>query len=193
MVPVVAASIAAAGLGVGLLPRRLQRAGAAIVVLGVLIGMRPFDSRAAMVLEAQWDRPSSRGRQQVTACLPRDTPRPTVMASMGSLAHYMQELSHAGFGIHDFLHEGNGDIWQAALNGPARYVDWVLVEERARLRDALNKRIADEPRFLDGFDRVCAGGGVALYHKRQAASRASGRAPSILPHVRTESETPPGK
>jgi hypothetical protein len=193
MVPAVAASIAAAGLGVGLLPRRVQAAAATAILVGVLAGVRPFDPRAAMVVEAQWDRPSSRGRQQVTVCLPREMPRPTVMASMGSLAHYMHELSHAGFGIRDFLHEGNGDIWQAALNGPARYVDWLLIGESNRSRDMLYKRAAEEPRFLEGFDRVCAGGGVALYRSKTAGSRASGRAPSGEPHVRTESGTPPGK
>ena len=41
------------------------------------------------------------------------------MASMGSLGHYMQEASRAGFAIRDFLHEGNGDIWLAALEEPA--------------------------------------------------------------------------
>ena len=39
----------------------------------------------------------------------------TIMASMGSLAHYMQELSHAGFDLDDFLHEGSGPIWGVAL------------------------------------------------------------------------------
>jgi hypothetical protein len=192
MVPAVAAAIAAAGLAVGLLPRRVQSAAAIIVLLGVLAGVRPFDPRAAMVLEAQWDRPNSRGRQHVTACLRGETPRPTVMASMGSLAHYMHELSHVGFGVRDFLHEGNGDIWAAALNGPARYVEWLLIEERARGGDMLYKRAAADPRFLAGFDRVCAGGGVALYHNRDAGGRAGG-APSGAPPVRTESGTPPGK
>jgi hypothetical protein len=192
MVPAVAAAIAAAGLGIGLLPRRVQLPAASIVLLGVLASVRPFDPRAAMVLEAQWDRPNSRGRQHVTVCLRGETPRPTVMASMGSLAHYMHELSHAGFGIRDFLHEGNGDIWAAALNGPARYVDWVLIEERARGGDMLYRRAAADPRFLAGFDRVCAGGGVALYHNRDAGGRA-GRAPSGGPDVRSESGKPPGK
>ena len=171
MVPLVAAAIAATGLGVGLLPRRGQALGAGLVLAGVLATTRPFDPKAAMVLEAQWDRPNSRARHEVTTCLPRDTPRPTVMASMGSLAHYMQELSGAGFGIRNFLHEGNGDIWLAALNGPARYVGWLLIEERAEGGDMLFQRAAADPRFLAGFERVCAGGGVALYRNRDAGSR----------------------
>ena len=36
------------------------------------------------------------------------------MASMGSLAHYMQELSASGYALRDFLHEGNGDALDRA-------------------------------------------------------------------------------
>ena len=193
MVPLVAAAIAAVGLGVGLLPRRLQGVVAGVVLAGVLVTTRPFDPKAAMVLEAQWDRPNSRARQEVTACLPRDTPRPTVMASMGSLAHYMQELSGAGFAIRDFLHEGNGDIWLAALNGPARYVGWMLIEERAEGGDMLFQRAASDPGFLAGFERMCAGGGVALYRNREAGSRAVASVRPGVAGVRIEPGTPPGK
>jgi hypothetical protein len=175
------------------LPRRLQAVTAALVLTGVLVTTRPFDPRAAMVMEAQWDRPNSRARQEVTACLPLDTPRPTIMASMGSLAHYMQELSVAGFGIRDFLHEGNGDIWLAALNGPARYVGWMLIEERAEGGDMLNHRAARDPRFLAGFDRVCAGGGVALYRNRDAGSHVNEGARSGAKDIRSGPGTPPGK
>ena len=68
-----------------------------------------------MVVEAQWDRPNAPARAQVTACLGRPSRGEKIMASMGSLGHYMQEASRAGFAIRDFLHEGNGDIWLAAL------------------------------------------------------------------------------
>ena len=53
--------------------------------------------------------------------LPRraSTTATTIMASMGSLGHYMQELSRRGFAIRDFLHEGNGDIWLGALDRAA--------------------------------------------------------------------------
>jgi hypothetical protein len=193
MVPLVAAAIAATGLGIGLLPRPRQAIVSALVLVGVLVTTRPFDPKAAMVLEAQWDRPNSRARQQVTACMPRETPRPTIMASMGSLAHYMQELSAAGFVIRDFLHEGNGDIWLAALNGPARYVGWMLIEERAEGGDMLFQRAAQQPGFLAGFDRVCAGGGVALYRNRDAGSHAAAGMRPGAPSVRTEPGTPPGK
>jgi hypothetical protein len=121
-----------------------------------------------MVLEAQWDHPNSVARGSVTRCLAGRYHGETVMASMGSLAHYMQELSHAGFSLRDFLHEGNGDIWLSALGGASRYVGWVLIEERAEGGDMLKQRAAEHPEFLNGFTRVCEGGGVALYRRGNA-------------------------
>jgi hypothetical protein len=167
MVPVVSASVVAVGLGLGQLPRRFQLVAAALLVGAVAFAAPPFDARAAMVQEAQWDRPNSAARAAVTACLAPAYRGDTVMASMGSLAHYMQELSQAGFDLRDFLHEGNGDIWLSALRGqPARYVGWLLIEERAEGGDMLAQRAASDPRFLEGMDRVCEGGGVALYRRR---------------------------
>jgi hypothetical protein len=164
MVPVVAAASVLLPLGVAMLPRRLRLAAAALVVAGAVMAARPFDPKAAMVQEAQWDRPYSAARRTVTACLvERFAPGDTIMASMGSLAHYMQELSHAGFDIRDFLHEGNGDLWLGAVTAPARHVPWLLVEERAEGGDMLAQRAASDPRFLRGFTRICEGGGVALY------------------------------
>ncbi len=135
-------------------------------MLSAAVEARPFDSQAPMVLEAQWDRPNARGRQAVTACLVRDYHGEKIMASMGSLAHYMQELSHEGFALREFLHEGNGDIWLAALHdGPRLHVGWVLIEEKAEGGDMLAARSRATPRFLEGFARVCEGGGVALYQR----------------------------
>jgi hypothetical protein len=167
MVPLVVAAIAIVSIAIGLLPARVQRVGALLLLLFVLRAAPPFDSRAAMVTEAQWDRPNSRARQAVAACLTPEYAGDTIMASMGSLAHYMQELSHAGFGIRDFLHEGNGDLWAAALAAdPHRHVGWMLIEERAEGGDMLAQRARRDPAFLSGFDRVCEGGGVALYRAR---------------------------
>ena len=103
---------------------------------------------------------------------PAACPRPggdeIVMASMGSLAHYMQELSHDGFALRDFLHEGNGDLWLAALAHPRDHVRWILMEEVAEGGDMLAERARREPAFLAGFTRVCEGGGVALTGPRRA-------------------------
>ncbi len=162
MVPLVVASAVMAGLAVGRLPR-FRAAVAAVLLCGVWWTTRPFDPAAAMVLEAQWDRPKSQARRAVTACLPTPGGDQVVMASMGSLAHYMQELSHHGFALRDFLHEGNGDLWLAALDRPRDHVRWILMEEVAEGGDMLAERARREPAFLAGFTRVCEGGGVVLY------------------------------
>jgi hypothetical protein len=123
-----------------------------------------------MVLEAQWDRPNGPARQRVTDCLlaagsPHDGEK--IMASMGSLGHYMQEASHSGFDIRDYLHEGNGDIWLAALDSPRPFVGWILIEEKAEGGDMLARIARERPHWLDGFTRVCEGAGLALYRRDQ--------------------------
>jgi hypothetical protein len=163
MVPSVTAAAVFCGLALARMPRRWQWPAAALLVVGTLMQARPFDPSAAMVLEAQWDRPRMFARREVTRCLPPAGTGEVIMASMGSLAHYMQELSSVGYSIHDFLHEGNGDLWAGALNGPSRYVRYILIEEVAEGGDMLAERARSDPRFLDGFTRTCSGGGVALY------------------------------
>ena len=66
--------------------------------------------------------------------------------------------------IRDFLHEGNGDIWLAALEEPRPFAAWMLIEEKAEGGDMLAKRSRASIRsFCDGYDRVCEGAGLALY------------------------------
>ena len=55
--------------------------------------LRPLDARAPMVVEAQWDQPNVPAARRVTGCLGAGLPDETIMASMGSLGHYMQETS----------------------------------------------------------------------------------------------------
>jgi len=86
--------------------------------------------------------------------------------SMGALAHYMQELSHAGFVIRHFVHEGIGNIWVESVETPARHARFLLVEERAEGGDLFAERLAAEPAYLDAFERTCDGGGVALYVRK---------------------------
>ena len=164
-IPLVIACAVAIGLGVGLL-RRIAPLVAAVVLIVVIFETRPFDPQAPMVVEAQLDR-NMRAREQVTTCL-RDRYRGgTVMVSMGALGHYMQELSAQGFAIRDFLHEGNGPIWDSAYTrGPGALVEFVLVEEAAEGGDAIIQRQRAYPRLLEDFDRVCEGGNVALYQRR---------------------------
>ena len=149
-------------------PKRaaLRTAIATIVVAIALYELHPFDAKAPMVVEAQWDRVNVAPRQQVTNCLKSRYRGESIMASMGSLGHYMQETSHDGFNVRDFLHEGNGDIWLAALNAPRVYAGWLLIEEKAEGGDTLYKRARENPDFLRGFSRICEGAGVALYERQ---------------------------
>ena len=123
-----------------------------------------------MPLEAQWDTSLRVGRQRVTAYLSQAWDGEPIMASMGSLAHYMHELSGSGFHLRDFLHEGNGDIWLAALAHPHPIVEWILIEESARGGDMLAALARQQPQFLAGYDKVAEGGGTALYRRRGKAT-----------------------
>jgi hypothetical protein len=164
-VPLVVASSLAIGLGAGL-ARRAAPVVALAAVLLVGREARPFDRMAPMIAEAQLDRANGIGRQGVTACLARDYRGETIFASMGSLAHYMQELSRIGLGIHDFLHEGNHPMWDEAIaSGGAPFAGWMLVEEVAEGGDVIAKQIRANPHFADGYERVCEGGNVALYRR----------------------------
>jgi hypothetical protein len=164
-IPLIVANALTLGLGIGLFRR------AAIPIALASVGLvswqvPPFDASAPMVREAQLD-PNAAARQHVTACLRERDPRDVIMVSMGSLGHYMHEMSADGFHIRDFLHEGNGPLWDSAFTrGPAALVEWVLMEEQAEGGDAIAQRFRAHPALLDGFDRVCEGGGVALYRRR---------------------------
>jgi hypothetical protein len=166
MVPLMAIEAIGAGIAAGIVPQRRVRAAAAIALLALAgYELRPLDASAPMVTEAQWDRPNQPLRAQVTACLPQPLQGDKIMASMGSLGHYMQEASHSGLAIRDFLHEGNGDIWLAALEGPRPFAAWMLIEEKAEGGDMLARRARQHPEFLDGYERVCEGAGLVLYRR----------------------------
>ena len=167
LVPLMAIEAIGAGLVAGVLPWRRARdaAGIALVLL-TIYELRPLDAAASMVVEAQWDRPNAPERARVTACLGTPARGKKIMASMGSLGHYMQEASASGFAIRDFLHEGNGDIWLVALVNPRSFVDWILIEEKAEGGDMLARLAREKPSFLHGFERVCEGAGLSLYRRR---------------------------
>jgi hypothetical protein len=171
MVPLVPVIGLGLGLFVGLARGRWRLVTAAIAWAAILSGPAPLAKTAPMVLEAQWDVPNRQARQAVTAYLQQHWNHEMVLASMGSLAHYMQELSSAGFAIRDFLHEGNGFIWDAAIEDPAAHVEWMLVEERAEGGDMFAERARTRPRYLAGFTRVAEGGGVVLYRRRASEAQ----------------------
>src|SRR5262249_19861191 len=127
----------------------------------------PFSRDAPMLREAQWETPFRLARRAVTAELARIYDGTPILASMGSLGHYMQESSSIGLEIRNFLHEGNGDLWMFALRSPKRHVRWILIEERAEGGDMLAMKAKEEPEFLDGFRRVVEGGGLVLYERMQ--------------------------
>lgn len=139
---------------------------AVAIVVAVMIQTPPFDQDAPMIVEAQLDRKNGEGRRAVTTCLARGYDGTTIMVSMGALAHYLQELSRDGFDIADFLHEGNGPIWDLAVSrGPAPFAGWALIEEAAEGGDLLSQRARANPKWLTGMERVCEGGNVALYRR----------------------------
>jgi hypothetical protein len=173
MVPMLAMEAIAVGALVGFVgllrpPEggRYRRLAAVAVLILAAIELHPFDRQAPMVVEAQWDRVNVAPRHAVTSCLRARYRGETIMASMGSLGHYMQETSRDGFNLRDFLHEGNGDIWLAALEQPRNYAGWLLIEEKAQGGDMLAKRAREHPEFLSGYSRVCEGAGVALYERQ---------------------------
>jgi hypothetical protein len=166
MVPLMAIEAIGVGLAAGMVSNRRVRAVCVVALLAIAgYELRPLDPSAAMVVEAQWDRPNTPERARVTACIGRLEPGAKIMASMGSLGHYMQETSRSGFAIRDFLHEGNGDIWLAALVRPQPFADWMLIEEKAQGGDMLARIARDRPEFLAGYRRVCDGAGLALYRR----------------------------
>jgi hypothetical protein len=163
-VPLVAAAAAIAATGIGLLWRPLRPVAAALVVSWALADSRPFDMHAPMVVESERDGSNGQGRATVTAYLREHWDGTTVMMSMGSLAHYMHDLGALGMNVRDFLHEGNEHLWlHAATYGPRGLVRWVVIEEQAEGGDALYHAARRDPSFLDGYERVADGGGVALY------------------------------
>ena len=180
-IPLVVASALLVGMCVGLL-RRLRVLAGIVIITIVVSEVKPFDQDAPMVREAQLDRRAP-DRQRVTACLRERYRGGAIMASMGALGHYMHETSAAGFNIRDFLHEGNGPLWDSAFTrGPAALVEWVLVEEEAEGGDAIVQRARLAPALLAPYERICAAGGVALYQRRDQRVRSQGsltRVPSL--------------
>ena len=166
-VPLIIGAAACVGTALGSL--RFAAPLVAVPLLFVIVRATPaFDREAPMIVEAQLDRQNGIGRGAVTECLQRSYDQTTIMASMGSLAHYMQELSNAGFDLGDFLHEGSGPIWQHAYYyDPTPFVGWILIEEAAEGGDMLFQQATAHPNYLASYERVCSGGNVALYRRKR--------------------------
>jgi hypothetical protein len=165
MAPMIVASGALAAWGLARLRPSVRAWAAAALVLAVWVERPPLDPRAGMVVEAQWETPYRLERRAVTRYLDTAYDGSPILASMGSLAHYMQETSAHGLAIANFIHEGNGDLWAFTVESPRRHARWMLIEERAEGGDALAARAKAAPSYLDGFARVAEGGGLALYRR----------------------------
>jgi hypothetical protein len=165
-IPLILGAAACIGTAVSML--RLAAPLLALPLLFIIVREVPaFDREAPMIVEAQLDRANGIARQAVTRCLQQSYDGSTIMASMGSLAHYMQELSAAGFDLDDFMHEGSGPIWQWSYYGePSAVAGWVMIEEAAEGGDMLHQKHQAWPGFLAKYERVCEGGNVALYKRR---------------------------
>jgi hypothetical protein len=173
-VPLVAAAAALAGCGVALLPRRLRVVGGTIVIAIAAWSAEPFNRDAPVIVESQRDAQNTAARRAVTDYLVAHWDGQPIMMSMGSLGHYMQDLSHAGFNIRDFLHEGNGEIWKYAVGHPRPFVEWIIVEEKAEGGDTLYWQGKIDPHFFSGYQRVAEGGNVALYRRIEGSRRIAG-------------------
>lgn len=165
--PLVAAAAALCAGGISVLPK-LARLPVALVALSVtIVQAGPFDREAALIRESSREATAMAGRRVVTAYLEQHHDGRPIMMSMGSLGHYMHDLSLAGFGIKDFLHEGNGEIWRFAMLKPAGHAGWLIIEESAEGGDALHHAAKRDPGWLHGFEKVAEGGGASLYRFRE--------------------------
>jgi hypothetical protein len=165
-VPLVAAAAAIVGMGVALLPHRVRAFAGVALILVAGWDARPLDLNAPVIVEAQREKPNAIGREAVTRYLEAHWDGEPIMMSMGSLGHYMHDLSGAGFNVRDFLHEGNGEIWKAAVGHPQPFAEWIAVEEKAEGGDFLFHQGRLDARFFAGYDRVVSGGNVTLYRLR---------------------------
>jgi hypothetical protein len=164
MVPLTMSLGAIVGLGVGLLPRYRGLAGT-LVLSSALFETPPLSGQSPMVLEAQRDAENVRARRSLTQCFLEHYDQTPILASMASLAPYMQETAFVGLSIRQYIHEGIGQLWGDSLVDPGRHARWMLIEEEAEGGDVLARLSRSFPGFLDGFERECEGGGVALYRR----------------------------
>jgi hypothetical protein len=94
----------------------------------VLGAIAPAISKlSSMVLEAQRDRPTALKRANVTECLTRGHDQTLMLASMGSLAPYMQETARKGFAIRQCIDEGIWPTWSESLISARQHAGWVLI------------------------------------------------------------------
>jgi len=166
MTPLVASAALFTGFAVGLAPAVARLAIVAVAALLIVPDLKPFDHASPMIVEARREEPQQLARRAVTAALAQTWDGSPILMSMGSLAHYMHDLGREGFDIGDFLHEGNGDMWKAAIIDPAPYARFMLVEEYAEGGDVFAHLFRDHAEIAAKYERIAAGGNVVLYRRR---------------------------
>jgi hypothetical protein len=160
--PLVIASAAAAAGGIAVLWRPVQLPAAVAVIALTAWQVPPLDRTAPLVVESQREAGNMTARGVITRYLQQHYDGAAIMMSMGSLGHYMHDLSLTGFDIKNFLHEGNGEIWRFAMLQPRGHAGWLIIEGDAEGGDALH-HAAQRGDWLDGFEPVAEGGGARLY------------------------------
>ncbi len=160
--PLVIACAATAATALATLTRVAQLPLAIALVAATAWQVSPFDPAAPLIVESQREAGNMQARGAITAHLQAHYDGETIMMSMGSLGHYMHDLSLAGFAIKNFLHEGNGEIWRFAMLQPRGHAGWLIIEGDAEGGDALH-HAAQRGDWLDGFTLVAEGGGARLY------------------------------
>ena len=163
--PLVIACAAAAAGGIAVLWRPIQLPVAIGLIALVAWQVPPLDRAAPLIVESQREANHMAARGAITRYLQQHYDGSGIMMSMGSLGHYMHDLSLAGFWIKDFLHEGNGEIWRFAMLQPRGHAGWLIIEGDAEGGDALH-HAAQRGDWLDGFALVAEGGGARLYRAR---------------------------
>ena len=119
-----------------------------------------------MVVEAQWDRPNvASARAGHRRASRRRYDGSTIMASMGSLGHYMQEASRTASASAISCTKATATSGWPRSTARGRTCGWMLIEEKAEGGDMLAARARANPEFLDGFRQVAEGGGLALYQR----------------------------
>jgi hypothetical protein len=163
--PLVIACAASAAAAIGTLARAAQLPVALALIVLTVWQVSPLDRAAPLVVESQREAGNMAGRRAITTHLQSHYDGETIMMSMGSLGHYMHDLSLAGFTIKSFLHEGNGEIWRFAMLQPRGHAGWLIIEGDAEGGDALH-HASQRGDWLDGFTLVAEGGGARLYRAR---------------------------
>lgn len=166
MTPLVAASALFTGFAIGFAPSLARLAIAVAALVLIVPDLKPYDHTAPMIAEARREERHQRARAAVTSALQAEWDGTPILMSMGSLAHYMHDLGRSGFDIADFIHEGNGEIWSAAVADPAGHAEFLIVEERAEGGDVFSHLLRDNPEIAARYARIAAGGNVALYRRR---------------------------